>query len=81
MSSQSKKERKAKKSLTFERGIQGGMQRVLKVPYVTDYDPESKDYFILIKTNSASNSSSIEQNLSLKEYLDMIKPYLSYIIN
>ena len=49
---------------------------------------ESKDYKA-IKTNSAFNSNYIEykskedndKNLSPKEYLDMIKPYLSDIIN
>ena len=58
------------------------MCRVLKVPYITYFDPESKYYYILIKTNSPFNSNYIQyKHLSLKEYLDTIKPYLSYIIN
>ena len=56
------------------------MCRVLKVPYITYYDPESKYYYILIKTNSPFNSNYIQyKHLSLKEYLDTIKPYLSYL--
>ena len=64
-------------------------------PFITYYDLpfiayyESKDYQKPIKTNSVFNSNYREyksnrnknKNLSLKEYLDMIKPYLSDIIN
>ena len=47
------------------------------------------DYYKPIKNNSAFNSNYIkyrsnedkDKNLSPKEYLDMIKPYLSNIIN
>ena len=53
------------------------------------YDIESKDYHTPIKTNSSFNSNYIkyvsnrdkDKNLSPKEYLAMIKPYLSDIIN
>ena len=53
------------------------------------YDIESKDYHTPIKTNSYFNSNYIkyvsnrdkDKNLSPKEYLDMIKPYSSDIIN
>ena len=60
-----------------------------KVQFIIYYDPESKDYYKPIKTNSAFNGNYIQykssgdkdKNLSLKEYLNMIKPYLSDIIN
>ena len=48
-----------------------------------------EDYYNPIKTNNAFNGNYIEQEsrvdkdktLSIKEYLDMIKPYLNDIIN
>ena len=46
-----------------------------------------KDYFKPIKTKSAFNNNYIEyenkgdKNLSPKEYLDIIRPYLSNMIN
>ena len=48
-----------------------------------------KDYYRPIKIKSAFNGNYIEyeskgdkdKNLSSKEYLDMIRPYLSYMIN
>ena len=51
--------------------------------------PTYENYYKPIKTNSAFNGNYIEyqskgdkdKNLSPKEYLDMIRPYLSNIIN
>ena len=56
-------------------------------PFTTYYYLE--DYYKPIKNNSAFNGNYIQynsngdndKNLSLQEYLDMIKPYLSDIIN
>ena len=84
------KRKKSKKNLVFHNGskyfdrcIRGGTIH----PFTTYYYLE--DYYKPIKTNSAFNGNYIQynsngdndKNLSLKEYLDMIKPYLSDIIN
>ena len=53
------------------------------------FDEVDEDYYKPIKTESAFNGNYIEyeskedrdKNLSVKEYLDMIRPYLSSMIN
>ena len=74
MSCQSTKERKVKENIVvlhngskyFDRSIRGKMCQVLKVPYINYYDPESKDYYMLIETNSAFNGNYIiETNSAL----------------
>ena len=69
-------------------------QKSSKVPFIIYHDlecllNESLDYHKSIKTNSAFNGNYIEyksngdrdKNLSPNKYIDMIKPYLSDIIN
>ena len=53
------------------------------------YDPKKEDYYKPIKIHNAFNDNYIEyqsngdkdKTLSIEEYLDMIEPYLSNIIN
>ena len=53
------------------------------------YDIEPKDYYKAIKTNSSFKGNYIryksngykDKNFSPKKYLNMMKPYLSDIIN
>ena len=81
MQSQSTKGRKAKENLVFHNGSTCDIK--------FDGCCYVEDYYKPIKTNNTFNDNYIEyksngdtdKNLSLEEFLDMIKPYLSNIIN
>ena len=72
-------------SLEKDKGINDKVLRDIR----TLYESDKENYYKPININNAFNDNSIEyesngdkdKTLSIKEYLDMIKPYLSTMIN